>query len=609
MLEKIKLIIWDLDETLWQGVLSEGEVKLFPWVNAFLQQTTDYGIINSICSKNDPDVVDKKLAELNIQDRFVFNSINWEPKGARIKATIKNMGLRDSNVLFVDDNIQNLEDARFHCPNISVLLADKLDEIIAEAAALPPKDAEHKRLAQYRTLEKKFTEKQVFESNEAFLFSCNIQVEIHRDCLDQIERICELVHRSNQLNYTKKRDSIEELRTLLASDGVDSGYVTVKDRFGDYGLVGFFAVKNAECIHFLFSCRTLGMGIEQYVYASLNYPKLTIVGEVANVVDKQASPPWINQQDKTTTDSSQTQITGKSILLKGPCDLEQMRAFLSSDIPVSCEFSYINDRGILVEGINHLAQMTTILTATDERKQEIAADMPWFDTGMLTTVLAEKKFDFVVFSMLATCNLGVYRRKETGELIALCENFYDLTDENNRAGYVSGEIFSSNIKMTESDLISFAEKYEKIDFLTAEQITDSLDTLLASCGKGHLILVLGTEQKFEGEKKRSYLDRHLLHREVNEIVRNWAKNLSNVSIIEIDKYIHSQNDWTNSFNHYSKKVYFELAGELLSIFQFDKEKIKSLRVGYKEVIKERIISKLRFLKPIIKPLIKPFRKK
>ena len=61
--------------------------------------------------------------------------------------------------------------------------------------------------------------------------------------------------------------SKEELIQLIQTDGVASGYVSVKDRFGDYGIVGMYVMKEGELIHFLFSCRTIGMGIEQYVYA------------------------------------------------------------------------------------------------------------------------------------------------------------------------------------------------------------------------------------------------------------------------------------------------------------------------------------------------------
>ena len=134
-----------------------------------------------------------------------------------------------------------------------------------------------------------------YQSNEEFLYSCNIQVQIKGDCLAELDRIHELVMRSNQLNYTKRRQGKEELRYLLKEENVVSGYVTVKDKFGDYGLVGFYALQNGEAIHYVFSCRTLGMKVEQYVYSQIGYPEVNIQGEVVSELNQVECPGWINQ--------------------------------------------------------------------------------------------------------------------------------------------------------------------------------------------------------------------------------------------------------------------------------------------------------------------------
>ena len=83
-LKNIKLIIWDLDETFWKGTISEEKIDAIKDNIEFLKNTTDMGIINSICSKNDFDVAKKQLESLDVWQYFVFSSINWEPKGKRI---------------------------------------------------------------------------------------------------------------------------------------------------------------------------------------------------------------------------------------------------------------------------------------------------------------------------------------------------------------------------------------------------------------------------------------------------------------------------------------------------------------------------------------------
>ena len=107
-----------------------------------------------------------------------------------------------------------------------------------------------------------------YEDNLTFLYSTQTQVTISYDCEKEIQRIYELIHRTNQLNFTKERISMEELRSLIVDESVNTGYVSVKDKFGDYGIVGFFAVRSNKLIHFLFSCRTIGQGIEQYIYSN-----------------------------------------------------------------------------------------------------------------------------------------------------------------------------------------------------------------------------------------------------------------------------------------------------------------------------------------------------
>ena len=94
---KIKLVIWDLDDTFWKGTLSEGPIVSIAENIQLVRDLTDRGIVNSICSKNDYKPTVQKLKELEVDDLFVFKSIDWTPKGQRISKLIKDMGLRPVN--------------------------------------------------------------------------------------------------------------------------------------------------------------------------------------------------------------------------------------------------------------------------------------------------------------------------------------------------------------------------------------------------------------------------------------------------------------------------------------------------------------------------------
>ena len=80
----VKLIIWDLDETLWAGTLSEGEVVIDTSRGDLVRALNRRGIVNSICSKNDQPEARRRLEAEGLWDEFVFASIDWSPKGPRV---------------------------------------------------------------------------------------------------------------------------------------------------------------------------------------------------------------------------------------------------------------------------------------------------------------------------------------------------------------------------------------------------------------------------------------------------------------------------------------------------------------------------------------------
>ena len=321
-IKTIKLIVWDLDDTFWTGTLSEGGATAIAENIQLVRDTTDAGIINSICSKNEHEPTVAHLKKLGIWEHFVFASINWDNKGARLQHMIDQMALRPQNVLFLDDNVHNLQEAKHFLPQLQVAEPNVIPELIAQVAALPKKDTAHKRLKQYKVLEEKAEAAKSFDSNEAFLYSSNIRVEMHTDCENKVERLHDLILRSNQLNFTKKRISEEELRALIVDKDCQCGYVSVTDNYGDYGIVGFYAIRNHGAEHFVFSCRTMGQMIEQWVYAQLGFPELEVVGEVRTQLNKTDCPGWINQSSVSgeRLSVSGNDVTDCKILVKGPCE-------------------------------------------------------------------------------------------------------------------------------------------------------------------------------------------------------------------------------------------------------------------------------------------------
>jgi len=370
---KVKLVIWDLDETFWQGTLSEEGIVPIPRNSEMLVELSRRGIVNSICSKNDHEQTKAKLVELGAWDYFVFPHISFSPKGKAINEMIEGAGLRAENVLFIDDNPVNLEEAKFF--NAGIMVAhpnDVLDGLLDHPNLAGKADPEMTRLKQYRFLQQKVEERKTSTlSNEEFLRASHIHVRIEHDVEANFERVVELINRTNQLNYTKTRlttpEEIENFRTEVKTYGNFAGCVFAQDNYGDYGLIGFFLMRKKAAykrlIHFAFSCRTMHMGIEQYVYEMLERPDIEIAKPVSYGLAEHATVDWINRED--TEDSAAMKKVGKLLLLGG-CDLLQLASYCSAN-----RVEFVNK----VDGEFKVRYDDPAFVATDRKVIEEFADL------------------------------------------------------------------------------------------------------------------------------------------------------------------------------------------------------------------------------------------
>lgn len=566
--DKIKLVIWDLDETFWKGTFSEGIVEIPDQNRSLIALLTDIGIVNSICSKNDEKQVMDYLKEQGLEEYFVFPSINWLPKGARVKQLISDMQLRPANVLFLDDNPSNLGEASYSCPEIMTGTPALIFQLFADAEKAERKDPEHKRLQQYRILEERHQARVEFNSNEEFLCKSSIRVDIMTDCAANLDRIHDLILRSNQLNFTKVRDTKEALAALFSAHDVTCGYVSVRDQFGDYGIIGFYAVKANHLLHFVFSCRILGMGVEQYVYNKLGRPELTIIGEVISDLSGIELPGWINQNtvDSSTFQMEVKDLAAHTVLVKGPCDLFQIYPYIANTKLFDTEFTHTTENGLVIESTGHTTHIVEALRLSQTQKQMVVNEVPFAHMDMYCDNIYRRNYKVVFLSILADCNLGVYRRKGTGEQLVFLEYIHPITDPASWPGLISGEYPTSNFRFTEDILRAFSEKYEFAGRNSPAQIVANLDFIRKHLPKSCVLaIMLGGELYYEKNTFEAYQDRHLVHKRVNDAIRSWAGKQENVRLMDVNQYLVDQSSFYDHFNHYIKPVYYALASEMVEI--------------------------------------------
>lgn len=561
---KIKLIIWDLDETFWSGILSEGSQSIITENIQLIKDLIDAGVMCSICSKNNHSDVQNYMEKLDIWQYFVFPSINWTSKGLRVKQIIQEMQLREQNVLFIDDNNTNLAEVLSTCKEISVSNECIIKDLIVYYRNIKKKDLEHSRLKQYKILEKKKKFQATASSNEDFLRKCGIIVTINNDCMNHIDRIEDLLLRSNQLNFTKLRSTKDDLKNILENKEYISGYIQVKDNFGDYGIVGFYTILDNTCIHFTFSCRTLNMGVEQYVYHKIGKPKLKIVGEVSSSLDGEC-PDWINLQSIESEKHEKNRVTGR-LVVKGPCDMSQMFSYIKESNNIVTEFTYVGRNGVSIEGANHTVHMLQALTLSEDTKKKLLNELPFADSNMYTTAIYDSDVSYVVYSLFTDPNLGLYQERETGAIVAFGEYTNDLTDESKWDKYISQEVFVAGCQFTKVQLEFIKRNYKFLGRLSPEEVLSNLKKIFENLSMDTiLILNLGSEIPFLNNTQEAYKGREVYNKELNMLVRRWAEDNTRVRIIDTNDYLHNQKSFTNNINHFSKEVYYKISSKLIEI--------------------------------------------
>ena len=559
---KIKLIIWDLDETFWEGTLSEGDVACPEEHIELLHLLTETGVVNSICSKNDDASTIEKLSEIGAMEYFVFPSINWEAKGMRIKQTISDMQLRPANVLFLDDNHLNIAEAEFYCPEIMTAGPEVIPELIKCAQTQYASGKRKNRMQQYRILEQKCSEREDFGSNEEFLTASCIQVLISEECSDKAERICELNKRANQLNFTKNRVELDEIERVLNNPEYRCGTVAVSDRYGDYGITGFFCVdiRANKLLHFCFSCRTMGMGVEQYVYSYLNRPKLEIKGEISSDPNVPENPFWINNgQAKEEKDAFALE---KKVLFKGPCDLWSVCNFFADDA-ISTEFTYdIAKNGAIDYGLNHTDTMLNAVLLPPEELDKLS-ELPFVGEKTYSKELFSGRYQAVLLSVLMDAMLARYRNKKSGRIVVWGDWCTDITDPDIRDRLVAKEIETYGMDFDFAFLENFAKEWEYLGQIPIDETVANFRKIRDMLpDETLLILVLGSEIAFEKSSNIAYKDREKYNVELNRKLEEAFAESGNVYLLNSTDLITSQNDFNDEITHFRKPVYYRMANEI-----------------------------------------------
>jgi len=246
--EKVKCVVWDLDNTIWQGVLIEDGadgVRLNQQAIDTIRQLDQRGVVHTIVSKNTYQEAWAVLENFGISEYFIYPAINWGAKSENIKELASRINLGLDSFAVVDDSPHERAEIAFSLPMVR-LYSDKK---IAQLPSLPEFDIpvtemSVKRRQSYLTQMKREEIQTKFSDDyDAFLRSLEIKMEIFQPEKEaEIKRGYELLQRSNQLNLSTRLYSLDEYNDLLSSDEILCYAFRCWDKFGDYGIVGFISI-------------------------------------------------------------------------------------------------------------------------------------------------------------------------------------------------------------------------------------------------------------------------------------------------------------------------------------------------------------------------------
>ncbi|MCA8494673.1 HAD-IIIC family phosphatase [Burkholderia arboris] len=306
-IDSVKLVIVDLDDTLWRGVIAEEGIRFnaiegYPLgVIEALQFLKRRGILLAIASKND----EQRIRELWSTEGFVggvismsdFASIkiNWKPKVENIQDILAETNLLPRNVVFIDDNPAERAAVAEAFPDMRVLGGDvyRLRRVLlwsgeTQVAHVTDESGRRTEMIQAQ-IEREHARSKM--SREAFLQSLQVKVTAHRvtNTNDaRFTRAFELVNKSNQFNTTGRRWSFDECARAF-----DAGTVMVVahviDKYTDYGLVAVAIVHHERIEQYVMSCRVFGLGVEQSLLASITAAIHAHSDAVGDVVETPAN--------------------------------------------------------------------------------------------------------------------------------------------------------------------------------------------------------------------------------------------------------------------------------------------------------------------------------
>ena len=285
-----KVLVCDLDGTLWGGILGEdgpsgialgedGVGKCYRDLQRQIKTLLGNGVLLALISKNNRTEVDDvftghPMMILQPED-FVATRVGWGDKVSSLVAISEDLSLGLDSFVFLDDNPVERAMISENLPTVAVpdfpTRPELLLEWFVDEVAFPyfPRvrvlDSDRNKTAQYQARNERISEAESVVDLDAFIERLEIQLDIRTDDEFSVERAAQMTQKTNQFNLTTKRCTPDQIKAWMDSNDHAVFTLAYQDRFGDEGIVGLavIALSTADIPVFLLSCRIIGRKVER----------------------------------------------------------------------------------------------------------------------------------------------------------------------------------------------------------------------------------------------------------------------------------------------------------------------------------------------------------
>lgn len=290
-----KVLVVDLDNTIWGGVIGEDGVsgiavgedglgKVYRDFQTQLRRLKDRGFLLAIASKNNEADVDQVFAQHPMMvltpDDFVARKIGWGIKSEAIAEMSKELSLGLDSFVFIDDSPVERGIVKQALPDVAVpefpadpfTLNSWFQSVTAEYFdTLLLTDEDRQRTELYQADIRRQHESRQYADIEDFYRSLQMEMRVWIDHREQVGRLAQLTQKTNQFNLTTRRYDVCDIERFMASADTRVYDMELVDRHGSNGITGLIIAriggKAAEIDTFLLSCRVIGRNIEQAFFA------------------------------------------------------------------------------------------------------------------------------------------------------------------------------------------------------------------------------------------------------------------------------------------------------------------------------------------------------